>query len=257
MDESVFEQIAERVVNKLVARSKRLLVLYSGSPVGFAEAQNELIKLRREGYSFTVYASAAARSILNMNAIYDDLGVADRTIIEDYHKFLPLGSTIVIPTLTRNSAGKLANGIADNPFCDMVSQGIMRDYEIVAAYDACCSRRAIDMSVQTDRANAYRAMLAGNLDKLVSYGIRLTAAKTLADEVRNASAIRFVSGRAADDKNTAQKTGGMRARITDKVINANSITIFEDGTEIEIEKNAIITPLAVDYARDHKILLMR
>lgn len=256
MEQSVFEQIADLVVNKLLARSKRLLVLYSGSPVGMEPAQKELVKLREEGYTFSVYASSAARNILNMNAIYDELGVTDRRIIEDYHEFLPLGSTIVIPTLTRNSAAKLANGIADNPFCDMVSQGVMRDYEIVAAYDACCSRRAIDMSVQTDRANAYRAMLSGNLDTLVSFGIRLTAAKSLADEIRRAAAIRFV-GSAADDRNPIKKTGRAIFGITDKVVTANSISAFEDGTAVKIEKNAIITPLAADYARDHEILLMR
>jgi hypothetical protein len=257
MEQSVFEQIANLVVDKLVTRSKRLLVLYSGSPVGFPTAQEQLIKLRQEGYTFTVYASSAARSILNMNAIYDDFGITDRRIIEDYHEFLPLGSTIVIPTLTRNSAAKLANGISDTPFCDIVSQGIMRGMEIVAAYDACCSKRAIDVSIQTDRANAYREMLSGNLDKLVSYGIRMTASKTLADEVKKAAAIRFSSSSAAERKITAQKASGTRARITDRVVSANSISAFENGTTIEIEKNAIITPLAVDYARDHEILLMR
>ena len=257
MEQTVFEQIANLVVNKLVIRSKRLLVLYTGSPVGFPAAQEQLIKLRQEGYTFSVYASPAARNVLNMNAIYDDLGVTDRRIIEDYHEFLPLGSTIVIPTLTRNSAAKLANGISDTPFCDMVSQGIMRDYEIVASYDACCSKRAIDMSVQTNRANAYREMLSGNLDALVSYGIRLTASKTLAEEVKKAAVIRFVSGSATICCGKTQKPSGKSVRIPDKLISAGSISAYYDGTTVEVDKNAVITPLAADYARDHKISIVR
>lgn len=257
MEQAVFEKIANLVVDKLIIRSKRLLVVYSGSTVGFNSAQEQLKKLRQEGYTFSVYATPAARNILNMSEIYDDLGVSDRRIIDDYHEFLPLGSAIVIPTLTRNSAAKLANGINDNPFCDIISQGILRDYEIIAAYDACCSKRAIDMSVQTSRANSYRAMLSSNLDTLVSFGIRLTASETLASEVQKASAIRFVNGAQAgsSDISRESKCGGVR--LTDKVISVSSISVYDDGSALEVEKTAVITPLAADYARDHKILLVR
>ncbi|MFB0920835.1 MAG: flavoprotein, partial [Oscillospiraceae bacterium] len=224
MEQAVFKQIVDLVVSKLIERSKKLLVLYTGSPVGMDAAQEQLRQLRREGYTFSVYASASARNVLNMNAIYDDLGVSDRRIIDDYHGFLPLGSAMVIPTLTRNSAAKLAYGINDNPFCDIVSHGIMSGYEIIAAYDACCSKRAIDMSVQTGSANAYRAMLAANLDALAAYGIRLTASNTLAEEVKKATILRYGGGEATRSCGMTQNSSGKAVSITDRLISANSIS---------------------------------
>ena len=60
-DEAFVEILAQRVVEKLLARQKQALVVYTGSNIGEAAALEAMSRLRGEGFTFRVLLSRGGR----------------------------------------------------------------------------------------------------------------------------------------------------------------------------------------------------
>ena len=67
-DEAFVEILAQRVVEKLLARQKQALVVYTGSNIGEAAALEAMGRLRGEGFTFRVLLSRGASGLLDGSA---------------------------------------------------------------------------------------------------------------------------------------------------------------------------------------------
>ena len=125
MENMVIERIADAIVVKLLERSRRLLLVYTGSPLGLDRIDPELQRLTEEGYRFSVFATESAQRILDIPAICRCLGAEDHSSL-DPKGFLKLGTALLLPSLTQNTAAKLALGMNDTPVLNILSGAIMR-----------------------------------------------------------------------------------------------------------------------------------
>ena len=68
-DEAFVEILAQRVVEKLLARQKQALVVYTGSNIGEAAALEAMGRLRGEGFTFRVLLSRGASGLLDVERL--------------------------------------------------------------------------------------------------------------------------------------------------------------------------------------------
>ncbi len=273
MGNVAIESIAEKIVSKLIQRSRQLLLVYSGSPLGLSEIHPQLKRLHDEGYSFSLYASEAARQILDIPRICRELGAADDGAEGNYKRFLSQGTAILIPALTQNTAAKLALGINDTPLVNIISGGLFRGYEVVASTEGCCpaspSRRQLGLNRMTP---AYRDLLAGHLKILQDFGMRLCAPAAFYDTVRDAARLRMVRVEKPRQERlqcdppapistpfSAPRpealTGSTLARS--QVFTLADVITVKRGASLELPMNALLTPAAREHVKDLQITIVR
>ena len=75
-DEAFVQILAQRVVEKLLARQKQALVVYTGSNIGEAATLEAMGRLRGEGFTFRVLLSRGASGLLDVERLRSGAGEA-------------------------------------------------------------------------------------------------------------------------------------------------------------------------------------
>ena len=111
VEEAFVRELAQRVVQRLVDRQKRALVVYTGSNIGTNAALESMRMLRADGFTFQVLFSRSAAKILDVDAIrttlepevlwIDQPGDSPEALTVRY-------DTILVPALTVNTAAHVA-----------------------------------------------------------------------------------------------------------------------------------------------------
>ena len=138
----IAQVIAERVAQKLLERQKHALVVYTGSDMGMEEGLENLRMLRREdGFTYRVLLTKSAAGILDAAAIRSALEPAEFWVEKPGAPPEALTArydTILVPTLTVNTAAHVAACMADTPAAAIILDGLMRGKNVVVAVDGCC-----------------------------------------------------------------------------------------------------------------------
>lgn len=183
---TIVEYISDQIVLRYMDACKKATVLFSGALIGYAEAVTSLKKLKQEGWELTAVLSRAADEVLTKDRIQNDIGpnaifvegapVNGRQIIDD-------NQFVIIPSLTINTAAKVANCISDNLLTNMISRAMATGKPIVAAVDGCCPDNEIRAKLGFKVTEAYKARMRNNLETIQSYGIHLTVDHDLCEKV--------------------------------------------------------------------------
>ncbi|SDF45447.1 flavoprotein [Sporomusa acidovorans] len=260
MDNELVEQITAEVLRQLEnqgypnqAHQKSIyqaLTIFTGGTIGLEASLAQLKSIQADNVKLmTVVLSAAAERIIGVTRIKEILGAAVQvhTSRSSYPgKELREADIVLMPVLTQNTAAKLAYTLADSLVPTLVLQALMLGKTVVAAVNAADpydkERRQKGMCKQP----ALLAVLAENLHKIQNYGIRLVRAEDLAAEVHG---VLF----------RPQKPAGLDKALQKKVLDAGTVrnAVLAGEKTIIIEENAIITPLALDVARELKADIIR
>ena len=112
---ALIEYIVNKVIEKLEQRQKTTLVLFTGASIGFRQSIESLNKLQQNGWQFKVVISKAAEDVLTEDLIKKSLNI-ESVIKEDdkpdIKELLDQNNLIIIPSLTINTASKIANCIS-------------------------------------------------------------------------------------------------------------------------------------------------
>ncbi len=272
MDQQIIEKIVDAIVEKLVERSRKLLVLFTGSPLGMDEVGPALEKLHQEGYTFTVFATEAGKRILDIDDICARLDAEKVDGISHPAQFLDKGHTLIVPTLTQNTAVKWALGINDSLAMDILADGVQRGYSVVACTEGCCpnspSRKKVGLGNQPE---AYKQMMQDRMQALRDYGIRLATPKDFYGEVREATRLRMVKVEKYEaPKPVADPVMNVGSsfrfdkpkednvnKVQSKVITLSDIITLKKGATVELDPKAILTPSAREFVRDMQIVIVR
>lgn len=273
MGNPAIEAIAANIVSKLIQRSRQVLLVYSGSPLGLEEIHPQLKRLQAEGYRFSLYASQAAQRILDIGRICQELGIPHPAGDDDYRQFLSQGSAILIPALTQNTAARLALGLNDTPLTNIVNSGLQRGYEVVASTEGCCPTSPSRQRLGLDRLNpAYQGMMAGHLKTLQAFGIRLTVPGKFYDTVKEATRLRLVrvespgQEKMAHDPPAPISTPFSAPRPEkpisydlgrSQVLTLADVVTVKRGATLEVPLNALLTPAAREHIKDLQITIVR
>lgn len=268
-------RIAELIVKKLIIRSRSVLLAFCGSPLGMDQIRPQLKRLHEEGYCFGIYATAAARQILDIKSMCRELEAIDCSQDPNSSRCLSMGSALLIPTLTANTATKVALGISDTPLLNIISNALMRGSEVVASSAGCCPDSPERLKAGLNKLSpAYHEMLARHMETLENYGVRFARPEDFYDTVKEATKLRMIrvekpesdklvpdrlpviaSPFSAGRELTARPFGS--ALSHNHVVTLSDVITARRNSTIELPGNALLTPSAREHIKDLKITIVR
>ncbi|QIB69166.1 hypothetical protein Ami103574_07455 [Aminipila butyrica] len=258
--------IAERVAEKIALYNKRALVVFTGSLLNADQAMEQLRRLRQDGFQFHVCLSESAASLLNLSQIREVLQPEEIYQDNSGKSGLPEQlarefETIIVPTMTINTAAKLACCIADTPASRLISNAMMRGKNVIIGIDGCCPDNKERAAKGYQMREPLKEQLRDNMRKMASYGAYLTTLENLYDSTKK-KVLHQGPGSSASGAKKVETSGGTGVNsrcglITGKVIGKTDILLNAGCKVIKISKDALVTKLAEETARENKIQLIR
>lgn len=264
----VAQVLAERVVQKLLDRQKQALVVYTGSNMGIEPGLKCLQTLRRqEGFTYRVLLTRSAAGILDTSAIRSALEPEEFWIEKPGDSPEALTArydTILVPTMTVNTAAHVAACMADTPASAIILDGLMRGKNVVVAVDGCCPDNPERIRRGFRMAEALKGKLRENKDALKSFGALLTTSDKL-DEAARKAIMSFASVPSSvkpepktptmGKPQAAMGAGTFRAEMEGRVFSGKHINPYPNNATVIVPKRTIITQLASDEARRRGICI--
>lgn len=249
---TLIDQIVNEVIKRLAQRPSKALVLFSGAAIGFAEAMEGLKKLKQDGWELQLALSNSAERVLTENTIQEILGPSNIILERNVTGLKPLYSGVdllIIPTLTMNSAAKIALGIEDSMITDIVAHAIMQGIPIIAAKDGCDLQNPVRLQLGMNKAPiAYLNKMKEQLLTLEAYGIKLVDAKQLYEYASKKNS--FI------EETTELETVESIHKINKKVLSRTDIIeTANKGKILMVSSQTIITSLAKDTAKELGVII--
>ncbi|MDU1202119.1 MAG: flavoprotein [Clostridiales bacterium] len=261
---ALIEYIVNKVIEKLEQRQKTALVLFTGASIGFRQSIESLNKLQQNGWQFKVVISKAAEDVLTEDLIKKSLNI-ESVIKEDdkpdIKELLDQNNLIIIPSLTINTASKIANCISDTLITNIVSKAMMSGKKIIASLNACCIENEERKSIYGDNVSlAYKNKLKNNLETIKSYEIELTTSENLFYKVEKYSKKNLntnnlvINNQSKDNKKTIdlkqpQDKNSLYIKLDKKVISRADVYENRGYNYIFVDKGSLITDLAKEEAK--------
>lgn len=262
--ETLARMLAERVMEKLVARQKRALVVYTGSNIGVAPALESMRRLKAEGFTFRVLMSRSAARILDTDAIraalepeefwVDQPGDTPEALTARY-------DTIVVPALTVHTAAHVASCMADTPAAAVILDGLMRGKNVIAAVDGCCPDNSERAARGFHMAPPLKQRLRDNIETLRSYGAHVTTADQLWEKTMRAVQPSWSSGTPAQQpgldsapqqsapRPEPARSFGHEVCFEGKLLSVRNLIHYPSHTVLRVPRDTMVTQFAIDEAR--------
>lgn len=271
------DYISDQIILRYMDATKTATVLFTGALIGYGDAVLSLKELKEQGWKLTAVLSTAASEVLTEERIKKDIDpdviyvegapVNGRKIIDD-------NTLVIIPTLTINTAAKIANCISDNLITNMISRAMSTGKPIVAAVDGCCPDNEVRAKIGFKVTDAYKKRMRRNLEDIQSYGIHLTVDRKLCEKVTRVHLSGFDFPIPSSDTKmevmdvkkpsmeqvTAQvekKSENTSLKLDKKVIGRVDIASNARYKTIIVREDAVVTGLAVDEAFKRGITLVK
>ena len=236
---------------------KRALAIYTGGTIGFEQSLLELQKIQAAHVDVSIVLSAAAEKMLDIDRLKEQLGrnIPLITTQSPYPgKQLREADLVLVPVLTQNTAAKLAYTLADSLPSTLILQGLMLGKPILAASNAAdpqdCWRIKMNMGKSSP---GFSEALRQNLRKIASYGIELVAVDSLA--AASQKLIERIDRKSADILRENQGAPPGKKSLVDAETVKSSAS--KGLKRIVTDKNAIVTSLARDVAREYGIEIVQ
>lgn len=252
------DELAERVVRKLIDRQKRALVIVTGAAIGVPTALEGLKELRKEGFTYHVLMTRSAMYVTGEEAVRAALEPEELWVESPDRPPEVVAAqfdTILVPALTVNTAAHLACCMSDSPAGAMILSGLLKGKNVVVAVDGACPDNPMRAKLGYHMTRPMRDALHENLEKLQAYGARLTSAEEMAKAVRKA-VYSFLPAQAAKSNShaAAEKPadqGGkvIRPAMTGKILGVKAVNTAPQGAVVVVPRGTIVTALASDEAR--------
>lgn len=234
------------------------MVIFTGSWGAAAEAAAQIRSLTKNGVRLRVLASPGASRVLGVPYLAQQTGCPD--IVEpaqvgDPFQAVAAAQVVVLPTLTQNTAAKIALGIRDTMTTELVALALLAAKPVVACGDSMplwpTDLAALGCSYPSP---AYMELTADHRRRLETLGVRFVPAGRLAAEVM--AVLRCApSPPARGPADTGRKPEGRSNR---RVITERDVLAALAGgqTQLVVPPGIRITPLARDTARQRGVALV-
>ena len=120
---TIIDYISDQVILRYMDACKKATVLFTGALIGYGDAVASLRELKEDGWQLTAVLSKAAAEVITEERIQKDI-CPDVIYVEgapvDGRKIVDENALVIIPTLTINTAAKVANCIYDNLITNMI-----------------------------------------------------------------------------------------------------------------------------------------
>jgi hypothetical protein len=149
--------------------------------------------------------------------------------------------SILLPTCSLNTLAKMALGIRDNPFTELIGRGLVQGIPIKLVAGA--------LGLNDQTPPAYRDLYDGYLQKVQGYGVKVYANLTNAGLVETSRESQVANG----NINGIPQQDILR--FTKKFLADKDAYSFPEDSKVLIPQRVIISPLARDTLRMRRIEL--
>ncbi|MGB9812214.1 MAG: flavoprotein [Thermovenabulum sp.] len=253
------EKIREIVIEVLKKYYKRkILVVVTGGKVNLDVSIRELISLKKEhDFTYSLLFTKSAAKIHDVDKISKELE-AEKVIVDgeeeiNVKEFLKEFKAVIVAVLSRNTASKVANLFLDNLTTQIIIDALMLGIPVIATKDAAdpCLKPWQDMGFIW-MGKGLREAYSEILTKIEKYGVILCEASEIKYKILNT----LFGSQIKNEKSEYNPI--KKVYIERNIITKEDLTIYKGiYDEIHIPKNAVITPLAVDYIRENSLKIYR
>ena len=270
MNETQLRELVTRIVREMFAGAEQqqpapaagesnkpnALVLFSGALLGFDAALEALGRLK-EHVNLDWRQTDSASRILDQARI-EELGMtpAAESLVQAH-------DLLIVPTLTANLAAKVAHGIGDCLASNVMAEFIMLDKPVVVSEVGVCPDAPEKQEWFPAMPAGYQEMLRGNLDALRSFGVHLTRPEFLDSAVGAAldPSQKLAEAPVSPPRRATNIPPGPAANtgVIDcdkRLLTESDVMGIPDGATVRLRPRALVTALARDRARKHRITLV-
>lgn len=265
-DAAFVQVLVQRVLEKLQARRKNALVVYTGSKIAESVALESMGRLRKEGFNFRVLMSRSAAQLLNVNEIRRVLEPEDLWIDvpgDTPEALTQRYDTIVVPAMTIHTASHVSACMADTPASAIILEGLMRAKNVVINIDGCCPDNPVREKLGFRFPEPMKQVLRGHLETLRSFGARLTTSEKLCEKTLKAIQLGPVKGSAPAKSAAPAKPQllstptSITIKLDGKIFSGRHLRGVPSHCSVKIPKGTMITQLAADEARRRGITIIK
>ncbi|MDV7143967.1 hypothetical protein R3X27_14865 [Tropicimonas sp. TH_r6] len=251
LDKALLDLLSDRIVERLRARQRSALVLLSGTDLGLRGATAALAGLSARGWRLEIRRSADAGGVIGAEQLRELAGgvepsaPSDAALTpEEIETSLMRNALVLVPALSLPLAARVAGGLTDSALPGLLCGALERGMRVIAARDGCCPGNRERQARRWAASEGYRAMQAGQLDRLAGLGVELVWASGLAEAVaptQAAAPVRSVAPEAASER---------------KVFGWNEARAVATAT-LRLAPGVLVTPLAAEELRARNVRLVR
>lgn len=246
--------IVEEVLKRLKSPPKKALVIFTGGSIGFNDSIQQVKRLLDNGWNLTVALSRSAEIVLTHELIKDSLGIDEIYLESNAGNASNLYNGVdllILPTLTMNTAVKIALGISDTLTTNIVSNAIMRGMKIVAVKDACDLENPIRLGLGYNKAPiSYIKRMREYIQIMQEYGITLVNSHELFDSIMGKES----TGQRDYDSSYIKPQLSLDKRV---ITREDIIEASQNCQRLIIGKNSVITALANEAAGEIGVKIIR
>ena len=264
--QAIVELLADRVVDRLRSRRNVALALFTGAEQGIREAVSSLQGWRDVGWTIRAVFSETARRVLSPDSLGEfgsglssgEFGASGEMGEMGERALLDGCGVLLVPTLSINSAAKVAAGIRDSLPSRLMAHALERGVPVIAASDGCCPDDPQRIAQGFFVAEAYKAQLRCTLEALQSYGMKLVRAEMLAHAAQRPNAtpmppVRRPGASAQTPRGSGASVGTGQGK---RVFGRGDAVQCREGV-LRLERGVLVTPLAKDELQRRNVRLIR
>ncbi|MDI3501173.1 MAG: hypothetical protein PWP22_944 [Thermoanaerobacter sp.] len=223
-----------------------ILVVFTGGTGSLDAVAEELGKLSGKYKLYAVF-SEAAKKVLPQEK-FKKIAQLEEVCCDDLYEAINGAKVVVLPTLTQNTASKIACGIRDTVATEAVAVAIMAGKKILACEDS------IPFTV---KCQGYSKVINDIVQKLKEFGIVFCNAQKISDEVESLMCENDAMNKSLSKKECEDENKVTEITIDSKLITGETIQkLYGEGIrKINLLGKCIVTPAARDMIKDYKITL--
>ncbi|MBU3178780.1 flavoprotein [Clostridium estertheticum] len=249
------ELIKAITIQVLSMVNKKVLIFISGGVVNIEEEFDVLNGFNNLKYSLVL--SDSAKEVIPKQFIEDlnaDL-IIDKKLLS---KKINEVDFVLIPVMTRNILAKTALGIRDTFITTGISDSIMKNKKIIVVKDSFDPDNPVNISLGYSQNISYNEMIKNHIKTIEGFGVTFINASELKKAIDELIRIEDkVPEQIASIKKVINKTQHITKEmdgITLKgIITKTDLLPLGGCRNINVEKGAVITPLAKDYIDSENI----
>jgi hypothetical protein len=264
VDRSLIVELVRQVVSELRknASSQRVLTLFSGASTGFVAGMDAIKLMIEQGHQVTVVLSPSAVSIITEEHVRK-AGASNIILPSQWVDAPSLAQEtdlMLIPTLSINTAARLATGLMDNLITTLVMGALLAGKPVLAVRDGAdpYGNGGLVFGAKDGVATALKDKLADNLNMLATFGVELIDEPDFLTTVE-ARLLGFdpvLQGRMAGTPSISPEPEPLLIPAQPSgvpFITVDSLLGLPAGASVSVPANARFTPLAQDTIKRLKL----
>jgi hypothetical protein len=262
MDQAIIDEVVAKVVARVRVKMatavspQRVLMLFSGASTGYVVGMETIRLLNQANHNLTVFMTASAIHVVGEENVRR-AGAAEIIGPDSWVNTPGLvreTDLVLVPTLSMNTAARLALGLMDSLFSTLVLGALLDNKPVIAVCDGAdpYGNGGLIFSDTYTGSPALRQRMAGHLGTLIEYGIDLVREEEFITAVLRH--FQPTPAAPAPVQGAVVSVGGGNGRYS-PILTAADLIAYPPGTTLRLPAGTRLTPLAQDTARRQSLCL--